>query len=278
MTQPPDFAAIAARANANGIMVTAAGVEEIAGLLRLGDFYEALVQADLKIRSYPGADQSDVQFIRVVLGDSATAALVSTPACDCARRYDPDQFDHQAECATVAPEQSRSDHIADAGKMVPDGFVMVPRELREMSERAAAGPWEVDGDPNEDGEYGPGPDPGRGFDDFMITASRGGKILGTEGATHKSIEEEFDDEGYKTAWDQIGRDNAQFAAAAVNFVRDLLAASPSCPSSSPEIAAAWQRVADALNDIPNGMHAELEDAAGALDDLIASQPQKGEPA
>lgn len=33
MTQPPDFAAIAARANANGIMVTACGVKEIAGML-----------------------------------------------------------------------------------------------------------------------------------------------------------------------------------------------------------------------------------------------------
>jgi len=29
---------------------------------------EALIHADLKIRSYPGADQSDVEFIRNVLG------------------------------------------------------------------------------------------------------------------------------------------------------------------------------------------------------------------
>lgn len=29
--------------------------------------YEALVQADLKIRSLPNADQSDVEFIRVAL-------------------------------------------------------------------------------------------------------------------------------------------------------------------------------------------------------------------
>lgn len=123
-----------------------------------------------------------------------------------------------------------------ASPPVSDGceFVMVPRELREMSERAAVGPWEVDGEPNEDGEYGPGPDPGRGFDDYAIFAAEGGKILGTEDATHKSIEEEIDDEGYKAAWDQIGRDNARFAAAAVNFVRDLLAASPSRPSPSPE--------------------------------------------
>lgn len=31
---------------------------------------EALVQADLKIRSYPGADQSDVEFIRIVLEET----------------------------------------------------------------------------------------------------------------------------------------------------------------------------------------------------------------
>jgi hypothetical protein len=31
-------------------------------------YYEALVQADLKIRSFPGADQSDVEFIRQALG------------------------------------------------------------------------------------------------------------------------------------------------------------------------------------------------------------------
>lgn len=29
---------------------------------------EALIHADLKIRSYPGADQSDVEFIRNTLG------------------------------------------------------------------------------------------------------------------------------------------------------------------------------------------------------------------
>ena len=29
---------------------------------------EALIQADLKIRSFPGADQSDVEFIREALG------------------------------------------------------------------------------------------------------------------------------------------------------------------------------------------------------------------
>ena len=31
---------------------------------------EALVQADLKIRSFPGADQSDVEFIRAALGET----------------------------------------------------------------------------------------------------------------------------------------------------------------------------------------------------------------
>ena len=34
---------------------------------------EALIQADLKIRSLPGTDQSDVEFIRVALG--ATPAV-----------------------------------------------------------------------------------------------------------------------------------------------------------------------------------------------------------
>lgn len=39
--------------------------------VRADRYYEALVQADLKIRSLPGTDQSDVEFIRAVLKSEA---------------------------------------------------------------------------------------------------------------------------------------------------------------------------------------------------------------
>ena len=96
--------------------------------------------------------------------------------------------------------------------------------LAELLAKATDGPWEVDYEPNEDGEYGPGPDPGRGYEDFMILGNGGGKILGTENATHKLIEIESDDDGYVTAWDEIGKANAAAIVAAVNFLRDNLPA------------------------------------------------------
>lgn len=45
---------------------------------------EALIWADLKIRSYPGADQSDVEFIRAVLDPTAGTSGDVPAGCICA--------------------------------------------------------------------------------------------------------------------------------------------------------------------------------------------------
>lgn len=111
--------------------------------------------------------------------------------------------------------------------------------LRPLSDKAGAGPWEVDTEPNEDGEYGSGPDPSTGYDDFMILAAEGGKILGTENATHKSIMEDGPDEyGHVCAWDHLGKGNADFLVACVNFVLEALA--------TPQASAGEQPAPDAL--------------------------------
>ncbi len=45
----------------------AAEIRRLSGLVERAR--EALIHADLKIRSYPGADQSDVEFIRATLAE-----------------------------------------------------------------------------------------------------------------------------------------------------------------------------------------------------------------
>jgi hypothetical protein len=48
------------------------GAELDAARAELAEVREALITADLKIRSFPGADQSDVEFIRAALKDRPT--------------------------------------------------------------------------------------------------------------------------------------------------------------------------------------------------------------
>lgn len=96
--------------------------------------------------------------------------------------------------------------------------------FRKLMASANPLPWEYDVEPNEDGEYGPGPDPSTGYDDFMILGSQGGKILGTENATHKLIEEDrADEDGYAPAWDAYGKANAELLVEAVNALPRMLA-------------------------------------------------------
>lgn len=96
--------------------------------------------------------------------------------------------------------------------------------LRSLLTKATPGPWDVDTNRNEDGEYGSGPDTSIGYDDFLIGAQVRGNwatLLTTENSTEKSIEEDYDDD-YHRAWDAVGEANAQLATAAVNALPELL--------------------------------------------------------
>jgi len=98
----------------------------------------------------------------------------------------------------------------------------VPDDLRQAAYCASDGPWEVDSEWNADGAYGGGPDHGTGYDDYLILDAQGRTLFGSENSTAKMIEEEHDEDG-GTAWDQVGKRNATFIVAAVNYVRTLLA-------------------------------------------------------
>lgn len=100
--------------------------------------------------------------------------------------------------------------------------ISIPDDLREAAHYASDGPWEVDSERNEDGAYGGGPDHGTGYDDYIILDAQGRTLFGSENSTAKLIEEE-DSEDDVYAWDQVGKRNAAFIVAAVNFVRKLLA-------------------------------------------------------
>jgi hypothetical protein len=56
---------------AKALLIIEGAINALPGLLesarRVEDLREALITADLKIRSFRGADESDVEFIRAVL-------------------------------------------------------------------------------------------------------------------------------------------------------------------------------------------------------------------
>ncbi|MCT8003252.1 hypothetical protein NZL82_15355 [Sphingomonas sanguinis] len=100
--------------------------------------------------------------------------------------------------------------------------ISIPDDLREAARYASDGPWEIDSERNEDGAYGSGPDHGTGYDDYIILDAEGRTLFGSENSTAKLIEEEYsEDDVY--VWDQVGKRNAAFIVAAVNFVRKMLA-------------------------------------------------------
>ncbi|WP_193751746.1 hypothetical protein [Sphingomonas sanguinis] len=99
--------------------------------------------------------------------------------------------------------------------------VSIPADLREAARYASDGPWEIDSERNEDGAYGGGPDHGTGYDDYLILDAQGRALFGSENSTAKLIEEEYSEDGVY-AWDQVGKRNAAFIVAAVNFVRAMI--------------------------------------------------------
>jgi DNA-directed RNA polymerase subunit F len=179
MTQPLDFAAIAARANANGIMVTACGVKEIAGMLApqsMPQAHDALREAVQYIERY---------------------GLMPAEKRRAARA----ELDALATDVPAAPQPSKwRDKIAS-----------------------------------------------------IVARAYGGSLYPGFGVPGDYPVEDVD---YRAA-DAIGE-----------YLAIVRQAVP--PHSIAAIAAAWQRVVNALNDVPGGMHAELEDAASSFDELAES--------
>jgi len=117
---------------------------------------------------------------------------------------------HEGPCAAIAT----SDHVG-----------ILASKLEALLSKATAGPWEIDTERNEDGEYGGGPNPGRGYDDFLIGADVRGKwatLLSTSYADEKEIDEDYD-EDYHRAWDRIGEANVTLVVEVVNALPLLLA-------------------------------------------------------
>lgn len=95
-------------------------------------------------------------------------------------------------------------------------------ELTALLEKATPGPWSYELDWNEDGEYGPGPDPGRGFWDYTMIDADGRSLFGSENSVAKIIEEDPHDD--TAAWDQVAKDNFVLIAAMHEHLPTLLTA------------------------------------------------------
>lgn len=97
-------------------------------------------------------------------------------------------------------------------------------ELRDALAKATPGPWGVDSAYDDDAVYSGGGGCGRGFKNFFIGAEVRGKwatLLDSVNSDEKLIDEEYDEDG-KSAWDEIGRNNANFVAIARNNLPALL--------------------------------------------------------
>lgn len=74
---------------------------------------------------------------------------------------------------------------------------------------ATQGPWEKAAISN-DGSYGSGPDVRSGFDSYIVTDPNGNLLFDTLNSTAATIHEEIDEDG-PHVWDDVGRDNSEFA-------------------------------------------------------------------
>jgi hypothetical protein len=88
-------------------------------------------------------------------------------------------------------------------------------EIRAKALKATAGPWDVDIVHNE-GTYGTGEDDYTGFNSYVVgcgPVNDWKSIVDTSNSNVAMIEVDGDSDG-TTAWDEIGRRNAEFIAAA----------------------------------------------------------------
>ncbi|WP_066681633.1 hypothetical protein [Sphingomonas sp. CCH9-E2] len=143
MTPAPDFADIASRAAARGIMVTAAGVEEIAAMLGTVSVHDALApwadhHGPLPEFDHPAACvfDSGVQYAVELLAKELD--VTDWTPCDGTEEYDGDLGGTLMNIVRAAmPKDQHGDPMdpsevraALASQPAPDGgeFVMVPRE------------------------------------------------------------------------------------------------------------------------------------------------------
>ena len=85
-------------------------------------------------------------------------------------------------------------------------------ELKRLCAAATPGPWTSDCDIQNEGEYGSGEDCHSGFKSYGVYTSQK-LICDTMNSDLIEVREESDDEGHY-AWDETGRRNAEFIAAA----------------------------------------------------------------
>ena len=116
-------------------------------------------------------------------------------------------------------------------------------QLRELASKATPGPWEVDSEYDNDALYSGGGGCGRGFKNFFIGADVGGSwktLMDTQNSDEKLIEEDYDyDSG--SAWDEIGRANAELVAALRNALPTIITALQEMEKKSETLAAKQAR-------------------------------------
>jgi hypothetical protein len=108
--------------------------------------------------------------------------------------------------------------------------------LKGLLAKASKLPWEIETEHDPDAEYGSGPDPDRGYDDFIVFDSIGQLLFGTATSDAKCIVEEphGDEDGYRLAWDETGKANVELIVEAVNALPDLIATIERLPSAAGE--------------------------------------------
>jgi hypothetical protein len=97
-------------------------------------------------------------------------------------------------------------------------------KLEALAKAATPGPWDVD-DVQTDGEYGSGEDTYRGFKSYVVgcgPVDNWRSIIDTSNSDVAMVEVDGDCDG-TTAWDEVGRCNTQFIAAAREAVPALIA-------------------------------------------------------
>lgn len=95
--------------------------------------------------------------------------------------------------------------------------------LKRLEAAADVGPWDSDYVATE-GSYGTGEDTHEGYDEFIVYNAKGDPIFSTENAEGGTIEVEYDEDGFKNAWNENSRRNIEFCKAARNHLRGLIEA------------------------------------------------------
>ncbi|WP_422057337.1 hypothetical protein [Sphingomonas sp.] len=229
-------------------MVTAAGVQEIAGLLApqtMPQSHDALRKAVEYIERYGLMPAEKRRAARAELDALATLPRMDEGWAQVERERD-DLLSTLIYVSTALPvlRTMLSAIHADKAEERADTMIRLVQEALDRTDTAALAT-----------EVPAAPQPAEWRDKIAAIVARayGGSLYPGLGVPGDYPVEEVD---YRAA-DAIG-----------DYLAIVRQAVP--PHSIAAIAAAWQRVVNALNDVPGGMHAELEDAASSFDELTES--------